>query len=65
MLQSGAGVPLGVLKLGPAPGPNATLTLDLPLDPALVGTSLVTQAMHFGGGQRFALSNAQDLLLGF
>jgi hypothetical protein len=58
-------VPLGRLHLGPVPGPVASFSLDLPLSASLVGTSLTVQALHFGGGLPFALSNAQDLVFGF
>jgi hypothetical protein len=63
--RPGAPVPRGVLLLGSASGPNASFSLNLPLDPALIGTHLTIQAMHFGNAQPFALSNAQDLVLGF
>ena len=39
-------------------------SLALPNDASLCGRRLVTQAGLFGGGQPFALTNAQDLVLG-
>ncbi len=45
-------------------GPIAQFAFSLPDDPALCGVRFTTQAAHFGGVQGFALSNAQDLVLG-
>jgi len=39
--------------------------MPVPGDVGFVGYELSTQALHFGGVQPFALSNAQDLLVGF
>ena len=46
-------------------GPLATFTVNLPLDPTLAGLTVYTQALHIGGVQPFALSNAVDYVLGF
>ena len=48
-----------------APGPIATFDLPVPGDPSFAGIRAATQALHFGGTQPFALSNAQDLVVGF
>jgi hypothetical protein len=53
-----------LLQLGAQPGPLASFSIDIPNEPALCGFQLATQAGHFGGGAPFALSNAQDLVLG-
>ena len=53
------------LGLPAAAGPVATINVPIPGDPAYAGYEVYTQAAHFGGGQPFALSNAQDLILGF
>lgn len=50
--------------LGPLCGPLATWTVIVPGCPGLCGATVYTQAVHFGGGQPFALSNAQDLTFG-
>jgi len=58
--------PAGELLAHPfLPGPTAYVTIAIPNDPALAGFEAATQALHFGGVSPFALSNAQDLLLGF
>ncbi len=57
-----AGELLGQLPLS---GPVATYHIPLPPDAALVGFEAFTQALHLGGIQPFALSNAQDLFLGY
>jgi hypothetical protein len=49
----------------PLPGPHATHALNLPLTVGFQGVVVPTQAVHFGGAPFFALSNAQDLTLGF
>ena len=46
-------------------GPVAAFGIPIPSDPAFAGFEVCTQAVHLGGGQPFALSNAQDLFLGF
>jgi hypothetical protein len=46
-------------------GPIASWVLDVPKNIALVGQSLFTQAIHFGGGRRdVAYSNAIELVFG-
>ena len=47
-----------------AAGPQATVQFPIPPDVALCGVQLFTQAGHFGGAAGFALSNAQDLIVG-
>ena len=47
------------------PGPIATFTVGVPHDLILVGVEIATQAVHFSGVQPKALSNAQDLTLGW
>jgi len=47
------------------PGPQAQFSFLLPLDYTLAGFELSSQAIHFGGVQPFALSNALDIQLGF
>ncbi|MEW6155767.1 MAG: hypothetical protein AB1673_17575, partial [Actinomycetota bacterium] len=47
------------------PGPVALYDLAVPGDPLFAGFALSTQALHVGGLQPFALSNAQDLVLGY
>ncbi len=55
-----------LLVLGPVSfGPQAAFSLSLPLTNSLAGFVLPTQAIHFGGASDFALSNANDLTLGF
>ena len=39
--------------------------LPIPAAPFFAGFDVATQALHIGGVQPFALSNAQDLHLGF
>ncbi len=46
------------------PGPVATFSFAVPNSASLCGFSLCTQAAHLGGVVPFALSNAQDLVLG-
>ncbi|MEW6071107.1 MAG: FG-GAP repeat protein [Planctomycetota bacterium] len=58
--------PSGELLAQPfQPGPVATYDLPVPADLSFVGFAASTQALHVGGVQPFALSNAQDLRLGF
>jgi len=45
-------------------GPLATFVVPVPNDAILCGFPLSIQAMHFGTVRPFALSNAQDLVLG-
>ena len=53
-----------VLDLGPRPGPLARFQASVPNDMQLAGSRVYTQAVHLGGGARFALGNAQDLVFG-
>jgi len=46
-------------------GPIATYIIPIPADITLAGFAAFTQAVHIGGIQPFALSNAQDLVLGY
>ncbi len=54
----------GLLYRGVQSGPLATFTFLVPFDPVLCGFPLSMQARHLGGLVPFALSNAQDLVLG-
>ena len=45
-------------------GPLAAFDVPIPNDLALAGFELSTQALHIGGLQPFALSNALDLVVG-
>jgi len=58
---SGAGEQL---MLAAGSGPTASFSLTVPLDSVFCGRELYTQAVHLGGGLPFALSNAQDLVVG-
>ena len=51
--------------LGPISGPLATLDVPVPANLAYCNTRISSQALHFGGVVPFALSNAQDLTLGY
>ena len=51
--------------LGPIAGPSAVFTAPVPFDLSLCNFSFCSQAIHLGGVMPFALSNAQDLTLGF
>jgi tetratricopeptide (TPR) repeat protein len=53
----------GSLTTG-VPGPLATFQIPIPNVTALCGRRFYTQAVHFGGGLPFALSNSQDFVLG-
>ena len=46
------------------PGPLATFTFSIPVDANLCGFHISMQAIHVGGVVPFALSNAQDLVVG-
>ena len=46
------------------PGPMAVFNIPVPNDISFCSLSLSTQAIHIGGVQPFALSNAQDLVIG-
>lgn len=61
----GSGEMLTGVGLGPLAGPMATFNVPVPLDTSLCGTTLYSQAVHIGGVVPFALSNAQDIQLGF
>ena len=52
-------------SLPPRPGPFAFWVEPVPNDPSIAMGVLYTQAVHFGGGQPFALSNAIDLMPGY
>ena len=54
-----------LLAQAPVTGPVGTYDIPIPADVALVGFEVFTQALHLGGVQPFALSNAQDLVLGW
>jgi len=53
-----------LLKLPIGIGDLAQFQLAIPSDASLCGIELATQAVHFGGVPGFALSNAQDLVVG-
>ena len=46
-------------------GSIATFDIPVPMNIALAGYQVASQALHFWGVQPFALSNAQDLTLGY
>ncbi|MEW6155771.1 MAG: hypothetical protein AB1673_17595, partial [Actinomycetota bacterium] len=46
-------------------GPLATYDLAVPGEATFAGVALSTQALHWGGAGPWALSNAQDLVLGY
>jgi hypothetical protein len=52
------------LQAGVLAGPIATLAIAIPPTSSLCGATVFSQAVHFGGVQPFALSNAQDLTVG-
>ena len=47
------------------PGPTAMFTANIPTDTSVCGFTIASQAVHLGGVLPFALSNAQDLTVGF
>ena len=53
-----------LLGLAIQPGPQVQYAVPVPSSPAYCGLEVYTQAIHFGGITPFALSNAQDLVLG-
>ncbi|MEW6074660.1 MAG: hypothetical protein AB1726_18970 [Planctomycetota bacterium] len=58
--------PNGELLMQPfLAGPIASYTIPVPSDPAFAGFTAATQALHWGGIQPWALSNAQGLFLGY
>ena len=46
-------------------GPTALFEIPIPYDLTYLGLEVYTQAAHVGGVQPFALSNAQDLFIGY
>jgi hypothetical protein len=54
-----------VFDLPSMSGPMASWNTPVANNPALVGQAIPTQAIHFGGVIPYALSNAQDLVIGF
>ncbi len=56
--------PGNLLPLPSAAGPIAQISFTVPLDFALCGATLYTQAAHLGGAPGFALTNAQDCVVG-
>jgi hypothetical protein len=54
-----------LLHLQPKAGPFVTYSVAVPVDPSFAGLIVYTQALHFGALESFALSNAQDLYLGY
>ena len=66
-LPGGQRLLCGGARLGSTPlvpGPLASFALPLPASTSLCGLALTTQAVHLGAVTPFALSNAQDLVLG-
>jgi hypothetical protein len=53
-----------LLRQTPMAGPFAVFSVEVPLDASLCGLPVYTQAVHFGTVTPFALSNAQDLVVG-
>lgn len=64
LLAADAGGNGELLGLSALAGPLAVYALAIPPDASLCGLSIATQALLFGGGRPFALSNAQDLVVG-
>ena len=65
VLLVGPNFPNGeVMRFGAEFGPLATFDALIPNDLNLAGLPVYTQALHLGGVQPFALSNAIDLVLG-
>lgn len=64
LLVDPAGSSGELLMQSPQLGPLATYDIPIPADLTLLGFEASTQALHAGGIQPFALSNAQDLYLG-
>lgn len=63
-IDQGSGERFTGVGLGPVIGPTAQVSVGVPNDQALCGTTLYSQALHFGGVLPFALSNAQDIQVG-
>jgi hypothetical protein len=57
--------PLFLLPGPPAAGSQVAFALPIPPAAALAGLVVYSQALQYGGGAGFSLSNAQDLCLGF
>lgn len=53
-----------LVNTGFFPGPTASTSLAVPNSPDLVGFLVCTQALHAFGVAPFALSNAQDIVIG-
>jgi len=62
---SGAGEMFTGSGMGPVAGPTALFSAPVPNDLGLCNMHLSAQAIHFGGVVPFALSNAQDLTVGY
>jgi len=45
--------------------PDAELEVAIPCGLTIAGLKVYTQAMHFGGGQPYKLTNAQDITFGY
>ena len=67
-LRQGQVLLIGGQKLFQFPmksGPVANWSVEVPNDCALVGFRVYTQAVHLFGVAAFALSNAQDVVIGY
>ncbi|HED66566.1 MAG TPA: zinc metalloprotease [Planctomycetes bacterium] len=53
-----------IFQLGPLAGPNASITVGIPLDLSFCGTAYSAQAILFGGTTPYALTNALDQVVG-
>ena len=62
---SGSGEMFTGAGLGPVAGPTALFSAAVPNDLGLCNLHLSAQAIHFGAVIPFALSNAQDLTVGY
>ena len=61
----GSGEVFSGAGLGPVPGPSANFSAPIPNDLAFCNFTFCSQAVHIGGVAPFALSNAQDVTVGF
>ena len=52
-------------KLPLMPGPLASWSVNIPSDPSFAGITIYSQGIHLLGVSPFALSNAQDLFIGY